>query len=75
MLGKAEAVLLDKRDGAVLFVFNSGKAKAKLVVRSDMKLKAGRNHKERVNAVRSGGVVDRVQLTDEKSYLLLDGKL
>lgn len=75
------AVLLDKRDGSLLYVFD-GDAEGqsgKLVVRLDFKSKARPAGSKPVsittNAVRTAGKVDADRLRDRNFYIVLEGSV
>lgn len=79
-LATAKAVLYDKRDPAVLYVFDSEKSrKAKVVIRVNYLTKGraadGERHSLQTNAVRTSGLVGINDLKDKKVYEIIEGKL
>ena len=80
-LAKPEAVLFQRRDPALLYVFNpegsdDGRL-GKVVVRVNMKprQRQGKAMGEIMNEVRTGGLVPLRNLADTDAYDLIDGKL
>lgn len=77
----AKAVLLDKRDNALLYVFDppGDDRQGKVVIRVNYKIKArggdGRRHAVMTNSLRSGGLVDLISLTQKGFYEVLKGEL
>jgi hypothetical protein len=80
MLRNAKAVLLDKRDGNLLFVFDvpgnpkKGKFVIQLNIASKRRTLSG-NQQVTTNSVRSGGLVDEASLRDEHFYERLTGAM
>lgn len=80
-LATARAVLRDRRDGDLLFVFDvPGEARSgKIVVRVDFSVSTrppgGRKSRIRTNAIRSAGLVSDVDLTSPMEYEVLSGAL
>lgn len=81
ILTRPRAVLFDKRDPAVLYVFDvpGGERVGKLVVRVDYREKirkpGGKKTTVTTNALRSAGMVTREALKDETFYDLISGSL
>lgn len=74
------AVLWDKRDPALLYVFDApGERSGKLVVRVNYKTKArgadGGRHAVQTNNVRTGGLVEVKNLKDKSFYDVIEGQL
>ena len=78
ILAKPAAVLWDKQDGALLYVFPAPTGTGKLVVRIDYVEKihdaSGKRRKVRTNSIRTGGIV-KVENLREGRYDLLEGEL
>jgi len=79
-LATSKAVLYDKRDPAVLYVFDSEDSrKAKVVIRVNYRSKGraadGERHSIQTNAVRTSGLVGLNDLKDKKVYEIIEGKL
>ncbi|WP_164919481.1 phage minor head protein [Hansschlegelia zhihuaiae] len=80
-LGRASAVLLDRRSGKLLYVFDveAEERLAKLVVEIDYVERASAPDVGRVtvvsNSIRSGGMVETRVLRDQNAYELIDGSL
>jgi SPP1 gp7 family putative phage head morphogenesis protein len=78
-LSKPRAVLRDKRDGALLYVFDSGQGPrtAKIVVKLDFADKArppgGSAQTIVTNSIRTAGLVDPITLSDRATYETLFG--
>ena len=76
-----KAVLLDKRDNALLYVFDppGDDRQGKVVIRVNYKIKArggdGRRNAVITNSLRSGGLVDLISLTQKGFYEVLKGEL
>jgi SPP1 gp7 family putative phage head morphogenesis protein len=81
LLSRPRAVLRDKRDGALLYVFDSGQDPrlAKIVVKLDFGTKArppsGKPQPITTNSIRTAGLVDAVTLSDPSTYEVLSGGL
>ncbi|MDQ0454646.1 phage head morphogenesis protein [Rhizobium paknamense] len=80
-LSRPRAVLRDRRDGALLYVFDSGHDPrlAKIVVKVDFETKArppgGKPQSIKTNSIRTAGLVDAVTLADPSAYEVLSGKI
>lgn len=77
---RPRAILWDKRDPALLYVFDvPGDATGKLVVKINYqtKVRAGddQRYKLRTNAVRTGSLVPVISLDQKDSYEVIEGKL
>lgn len=78
---KPKAVLWDKRDPAVLYVFDvPGESRdGKVVIRVNYKTKArapdGKRYMVKTNSLRTGGLVKLENLKDTEVYGIIDGKL
>ncbi|MEK6750248.1 MAG: hypothetical protein AABY83_13770 [Pseudomonadota bacterium] len=79
-LNNPQAVLWDKIDPAVVYVFDlpGDDRHGKLIVRVNYKIK-GRAESERftmlTNSVRTGGAVPQYSLADKHHYEVIDGEL
>jgi len=80
-MNDANAVLFDKRNSALLYVFDvpGDDKRGKLVVKVNFKTKArandGGRHSVQTNTVRTGGLVHAYNLKDRKFYEVLEGSL
>lgn len=81
LLANPRAILRDKRDGTLLYVFDSDKDKrlGKVVVRLDFADKTrppgGKRQTIVTNSIRTAGLVELRNLMDEKTYAVLFGNL
>ncbi len=81
IVDRPDAVLRDRRDGALLLVFtpSAGGRGGKLVVQLDFHRRVldqdGARRSHRFNLVKSGGLVPAEQLRDRSAYDLLEGEL
>ncbi|MBI3771421.1 MAG: minor capsid protein [Gammaproteobacteria bacterium] len=80
-LDKPEAVLYDKRDHSLLYVFSTPgeDRRSKLVMKVNYKIKArttgGGRHSAQTNAISPGGLVELRNLKDANFYELVEGKI
>jgi hypothetical protein len=81
VIGSPKAVLWDKRNPALLYVFDppGDTRKGKVVIRVNYKIKArgadSQRHSITTNSLRTGGLVDTSNLKDESFYEVIEGKL
>lgn len=80
ILGKPVAVLWDKRDPGLLYVFDppAGDRKAKIVVKVNLETKVtegGKRAKQPLNRVRTAGLVPGLSLQDAGLYEVIEGAL
>lgn len=80
LLSRPAAILRDRRDGDLLYVFDAGDGQqGKIVVHLDFASKVigedGKRTTIRTNAVRTAGIVARAQLIDQNAYEVLSGGL
>ncbi|HEY9200729.1 MAG TPA: phage minor head protein [Gammaproteobacteria bacterium] len=80
-INNPKSILWDKRDPAVLYVFDAPgeDRKGKLVIRVNYKMKGkaadGTRHTIRTNSLRTGGLVSISNLKDKAFYDVLEGEL
>lgn len=81
LIARPSAVLLDRRDGSLIYVFDAGNAdqRGKLVIRIDFAEKARPPGQQKqtivTNAFRTAGIVETRNLADTNVYQLLTGSL